>query len=616
MSTPLRRKRGNSVVWAILALVMVGLGGYGATQFSGGNTELGHVGDRKITVAEYGSTLRRALDSFSAQLGQPMSFAQAQSMGIDRSVMAQIVSAATLENEAAGLGLSVGDAQVRDRITSSPALQGADGKFSRTLYSQFLQNQGFSETEFEKTLRHEAARTLLQGAVLGGVKPADALVDRLTGWAMETRAFTFAELLPSDLPEPVAPPAESDLKAWYDGHQDAYQKPETRKLSYVWLRPESLSDKVEIDEDALKKAYESRTSEFLIPERRLVARLVYPTGEEAAAAKARLDKGEVTFEDLAKERGLNVEDTDLGEMARDDLGAAADAVFALTEPGVVGPVDSDLGPALFAMNGILQAQETTFEEARDDLRAELALDRARRMVADQQGQIEDLLASGAPLADVAKETGMDFGQMEFNSESEGDLAGYENFREVASAVTADSFPTLEALDDGGVFAIQLDGIVPAAVRPFDEVRDRVTTDWQQEATHKALLALAGEEMAQVENGATLENLGLVTTRYDDFARDGFVADAVPEIGKAVFGMTAGTSQVVDAAARVFLVSLTAINPADKANPDVAARRAQLAAQLGQSLGNDVFEQFTRAAQAQYGLVLNEAAVDAVNAQMR
>lgn len=616
MSTPLRKKRANSVIWGLLALMMLGLGGYGVTSFSGGQTELGRVGDRTISVSDYGRTLKREMDAFSAQIGQPVGFAQAQALGIDRTVLSQLVSSATLEAQAHQVGVSVGDAQVYEKIISAPSLQGADGKFNRDAYSQFLKSQGLSEAEFEQKLRDEAARTLLQGAVLGGVSAPAPLVARLTGWAAETRSFTMAELLPSDLTEPVAAPTDEELKVWYDAHTDSYMRPETRRLTYVWLKPEALVDQVEIDEAALKAAYDERRAEFVIPERRLVSRLVFPTMVEAQAAKTKLDAGEATFAELTAARGLSPEDIDIGEVTREDLGPAADAVFALTEPAIAGPFESDLGPALYAMNGVLQGEETSFEEARDDLKAELALDRARRLVAEKQNEIEDTLASGATLADVAKDFGMELGTLDYNSESEGGLVGYEAFRKVADALTPESFPTLEALDDGGVFALQLDGIDPAAPRPLEEVRDKVAADWTADRTRSALSELAGADLAQLQNGAALAGLGRVTTHYEDFARDGFVADAPADIGKAVFEMTAGDSRVIEAEGRVFLVTLASVTPADMADPEVGTRSAQIAASVTQSMQRDVFELFTRAAQAQTGVTINQAAVDAVNAQMQ
>ena len=170
--------------------------------------------------------------------------------------------------------------------------------------------------------------------------------------------------------------------------------------------------------------------------------------------------------------------------------------------------------------------------------------------------------------------------------------------------------------DGGDFALRLDGIDPAALRPLDEVEDKVIADWTADATHKALVDLAAEKMAELDNGVSLEGMGLVTTSYDDFARNGFVADAPPELGKSVFEMPAGTHKVVDAGGKVYLLSETAITPADPASDDYKAQRARIENQLSQSVGRDVFDAYTRALQTTVGINLNTAAINAVNAQMQ
>ncbi|MBS0563101.1 MAG: SurA N-terminal domain-containing protein [Proteobacteria bacterium] len=616
MSTPLRKKRGHSVIWGVLALMMIGLGGYGVTNFSQGVTDLGTVGDRKISVNDYHRALQSEMASLSNQVGQQLTFEQAQQMGLDRQVQATLVAAAALEGEAARLGISIGDVQIKDRIMAAPGFQGPDGKFNRDAYAEFLRQQGLNEAQFERKLRDEGARTILQGAVVTGVEAPEDIAARIAAWRAETRSFTFAELIPSDLPAPVPAPTADEIKAWYDAHNASYMRPETRKITYVWLSPDDMKDQVQVDEKTLKDAYAARKSDFVVPEKRMVSRLVYPTADEAAKAKARLDAKEASFEDLVRERGLAPADVDLGEVTKEDLGPAGDAVFALKEPAVIGPLDSDLGPALFSMNGILDAQITTFDEARDELRNEVAIDRARRLVSDKAGQIEDALASGASLADVAKDEGMTLGHIDFNSESEGGISGYEAFRKAALAATPDAFPTLTALDDGGVFALQLDKIDPAALKPLDEVKDKVIADWTADETHKHLLTLAQEQIAELDNGATLDKLGLVTTHLEDFARDGFVQDADPAVGKEVFAMTAGDHKVVDAGGKVYLLSLDSVTPADMASEQVRALRDKIRASLSQSTGRDLFDAFTRAVESTQKVTLDQAAINAVDAQMR
>ena len=68
----------------------------------------------------------------------------------------------------------------------------------------------------------------------------------------------------------------------------------------------------------------------------MLDRIGFGTDEEAAAAKARLDAGEIDFDALATERGLKPEEIDQGFVAADALSAEArDAVF-----GAAGPASS------------------------------------------------------------------------------------------------------------------------------------------------------------------------------------------------------------------------------------------------------------------------------------
>ena len=616
MSTPLRaKKRGNTIIWILMAMLILGLGGFGARNFGASNAAIGSVGDREIAMRDYARAVSREMQAASAQLQQPVNFATAQQLGLDRNVLSRLLASAALEGEAARLGVSVGDAAVRDRLVTFPAFQGLDGKFDRDAYKLALQQEGLSEAEFEAKIRDETARTVIQDAAVGATASPAMLDDMITGWATETRDFTLAELLPSDLPAPVAAPDEAQIKTYFDAHPAPYTRPETRHITYVWLSPEMVVDKVALDEAALQQAYEARIEDYVTPERRLVEKLVYPDEAAAEAAKARLDAGEIDFAGLAAERGLELADVDLGDVAQEDLGAAGEAVFALTAPGVVGPVETDLGPALFAMNGILDAQTVTFEEAREELAAEASLDQARRMIADESDNLEDLLASGATLEDVAKETDMELATMDFDKTSEEGIAAYPAFRDAAQAATAEDFPQLVPLDDGGVFALRLDSIDPPAVRPLEEVRDQVIADWTRDQTQAELKKMADDIAAASTDPEALQASGLVVTRYDDFARGGFIDRTPPEVVQRAFTMADGTTAAVEAQGRVFLIALRAVNAADPTAPEVVQLRGQVATQMSQSIAQDMFQLYTEAVEARAGIKLDQNAIAAVNAQL-
>lgn len=615
MSNPLRKKRGNPIIWVLMGMLILGLGGFGARNFGGNVRSIGTVGDRDIDLRDYARALNNEIAAYSSQIGQPLSFAQAQTLGIDRSIQARVLATTALDNEVAQFGISVGDQEVRRRILGMQAFQGLDGTFNRDSYSLALQREGLSETEFETKLRDEAARTLLQGAVLGATVAPEPYVETLTSWIYETRDFTLAELIPADLVEPVPAPTEEELTAYYDANPEDFTRPEVRRITYVWLAPEMLSDQVILDEAALRSTYDERIAEFVTPERRMVEQLVYPSDSEAAAAKARFDAGEIDFAGLAAERGLTLEDIDLGEVTEAGLGAAGAGVFALSKPGVAGPFPTDLGPALFSMNAILEAREVTFEEALDDLSAEAILDSARRMVAEKSNDIEDLLAGAASLEEVAAETGMKLGKIDFEPGTEADIAAYTAFRTAAAAATVEDFPTIAALDDGGIFALRLDGIDAPALRPMDDVRDAVVSGWTSAETHSRLLAMAAEIKAQLDNGADLSSTGLVTTRFDGFARGGFIEGAPTAVAEKVFEMEAGSADIVDTPDTVHIVSLQTITEADRSAPDYLTTSSGLKDQLAQALAQDMFDLYTQAIESEAGITLDQAAINAVHAQM-
>lgn len=608
------RKKNSVLVWVLMAMLVAGLGGFGVTNFGGGVTAIGQVGDREIDVNEYGRALQQEIQAFSAQIGQPVTMEQAQALGLDRQVRQRLVTTAALDNEAQRVGVSVGDARVAAEIVQLDTFKGVDGKFDREAYRFTLERNNLTEEAFETSVREDMARSLLQGAVVGGFTAPAPMVDTLQAWIAEKRGFSLLTLTEADLATPVSDPTEEDLKAFYDANNPLFTAPEAKRITYAALLPEMLTDTVQLDETALRAAYDERIAEFVQPERRLVERLVFPTEADAAAAKARIDAGE-TFEAIVAERGLALPDIDLGEQSQDSLGAAGEAIFALTEPGVVGPLPSDLGPALYRMNGILVAQETPFEEAREALAAEQATDAARREIAARIEALDDALAGGATLEDLAAENGMELATVDYAPGVDATILGYEAFRSAADTVQEGDFPELVQLDDGGVVALRLDEVVPPTLRPFDEVRDEVDAAWRVDALAKALSARAIEVKSAIEGGAAIGSFGIVDVT-PSATRDAFIEGAPETLMPAVFTMSEGEIRVVEGEGFVGVVQLDSIQPATTEGPEARELRDTLASQVSQALAQDAFQLFSNALVTEAGVTMNDAAINAVNAQIQ
>ena len=627
--TSLRTKGKSTVVWLLMGMVLLGLGGFGITNFSGTSTAaIGAVGDTEITADDYLRGIRSEMQGFAAQTGQNLTPEQARTFGIPQTVQARLFTAAALEEEARRIGLSVGDETVLRDLTAAPGFQTTGGEFDPVRYQEVLRQEGLRPAEFEEDVRMDAARLILQRAVIGGVTVPPTLREGTAAWILEKRDFSWDELTAEDLSAPVAAPDDETLTAWHKANADRFTSPEVRRITYAWLTPEMLADTVQLDEAALRDLYQGRIGEFQQPERRMVERLVYESEEAVAAAKARLDAGQATFEQLAAERGLTLSDIDLGEVSEADLGAAGSAVFALAQPGVVGPVQTDLGPALMSMNAILEPVNIPFEQAVVDLRAEAAADRARRVIEEQAADLEDRIAGGATLEDLAEATDMELGSIDFSAEtpSEG-IAAYQSFRERARAVTPTDFPQIFQLDDGGVFALRLDEVVAPALIPFEEVRDEVLADWTAAETRRELKARAEERKLLVESAASgdlpppAEGTAPATATAFRTATDVERDTGIEGVPQAVVAQgfrlaEPGEVSVVEAEGRVFLIRLDGIKPADLSAEEAAPVVNGVAQRLTESLQSDLFQAYARALQAQHGITLNDGALAAADARIQ
>ncbi|MCV3272383.1 peptidyl-prolyl cis-trans isomerase [Roseobacter sinensis] len=577
----------KTAVWVLLGLLIIALGGFGATNLTGNIRSIGTVGDMPVSVDNYARQLQQEIQAVQQQTGQILPFAQAQAIGLDRAVLQRIVAQRALDHEAAQIGLSIGDENLRDRILEIPAFRGVDGSFDREGYRFALEQNGISESQFETQLREEVSRTLMQGAIISGVVMPEAYADTLINYVAERRSFTWARLDEADLAEPIAEPDAATLRAHYDANIDDFTLPETKQITYALLSPDAMVDQVEISETDLREAYELRDAEFNQPERRLVERLAYLDEDSAAAAAARIAEGEA-FEALVTERGLDLADIDLGDVTEANLGEAGAEVFAASVGDVVGPLPSSLGPALFRVNAVLPAQFVPFEEAEAILRPEVAADRARRLVEAQAESLDDLLAGGATLEELATDTDMVLAQVDWTSESTENIAAYEAFRRAAQAVSADDFPEIAQLEDGGLFALRLDAVLPPRPAPFEDVRDAVLEHWRAAETEARLTAQVEAQLPQLSDGAEFAQVGMDAMREDGLLRSDFVGGTPANFMAEVFTMSAGDVSVLPEDGALVVVRLDAIE-APQEDEDTTALRTQLTGQANQALAQDLFE---------------------------
>ncbi|WP_037315719.1 peptidyl-prolyl cis-trans isomerase [Ruegeria halocynthiae] len=606
------KKLSKTFVWILMGLLMLGLAGFGAVNLSGTVRTVAQVGNEDISIDDYVRELQREIRAVENQTGQPLQMSQAREYGLDQLALSRLTALAALDNEVGLLGISIGDENLQKEIVAIPAFQGVNGTFDREAYQFQLDQIGMTDSQFESDMRKESSRTIVQDAVVSGVEMPEVLTRVLTDYVGARRSFTVATVASDVLPAPVAEPTDEQVAAFYDENADQFTLPRTKQLTYAILSPDMLLDSVEVEEDDIRRLFDQRAAEFHQPERRLVERLAFPSEDAAKDAKAQLEVGGTSFEQLVRDRDLELSDVDLGDVTRDDLGGAAEDVFAAELDTVVGPLPSVFGPALFRINGSLAENNTSFEDAAPALREELAADRARRQIEAQAEDINDLLAGGATLEELAAESDLEVGQIDWTSQSDDGVAAYDGFRSAAEAVTEGDFPEVAFLDDGSIFALRLNEVLPRRPEPLETARDRVAAAWTQAETNKDLEDHANSILEQLNSDGDFTATGLPFRVENALTRTAFLEDVPADFMRQVFEMQPGELRVVPGTGTALIVRLDELLPPAETDERRQVQGA-LSAQLNQALAQNIFDAFVRDAQARARPVVDQRALNAVQA---
>ena len=625
MLNAIRKQAGSWIVKVLMLLLVASFAvwGIGDIFYGGGqNPTVATVGDAEIPASELSEAFNRSVNNLQRQLGPQFDRERAIQLGVMQQALQSLVAQRLISLRAQEMGLAVPEDALRAMITDNPAFQSA-GQFDRSRFDQLLRMSGLSEDGYLAALRQDVMRSALTGSISGPVAAPPALVDALYRFRNEQRRGHYVPVPVASITD-VPEPSEDELAEYHEAHQAQFTTPEYRALTFVTLEPQDLVDEVDVTEEDIEAAYQSRIGTYRTPERRTVEQLLAPDQATIEQAAERLAEG-ADFDAVAAEiEGVSVED--LGAVTRGDLPPAfEDAIFAQAEGEVGDPVSSAFGWHIFRVSAIEPEETVPLAEARDELANELALEEASERLPDFAAQLDDELAAGTELAEAAEVLGLEAVQVPAvdvnGKDSEGEpvaaLPPWPEFMRVAIETPAGETSLLEETDAGGYFVIQVDQVMAPRLKPVEEVRDELRQAWQDERRRELARARAEELRAQLDGGAAADELladaGLEPKPIEPLRRDqtgaeqGINAAAV----RALFATPPGevAEEVVEIGAGFAVVVTDEVIAADPgADPETLE---QLARDVENGMRSDLIAQFENHLRRDYPVEIDGAAINRV-----
>lgn len=631
----------NSKIGVALSLIFVALIAVafaasdvtGGASFGGvGSESVAQVGGEEIGTGEFSTTVSNAFDQIRRQNPQIDMAAFDAEGGIDN-VLEQMIGSYATAAFADSIGLGASKRLVDSEIAGIQAFKGADGRFDETLFRNALAQQGLTEARVREDIRRGLLTDQLIIPATFGAKLSQQLALPYASLILEGREGQIA-FVPSAAFAPKGAPTDAQLKKFFADNGARYRIPERRVLRFATFVTDRFRDQVKVSDAEIAALYKKRSAEFAATEKRDVEQLIVPTEAAAKAIAARINSG-ASMAAAAKEAGL--EPVDLGLQSKQDLtknasAAVANAVFATAAGKVATPARSPLGWHVVRIDSVSSIAGRSIDQVRNLLENEIAQEKLRQTVSDFTADLEDRIADGASLADIAKDEKLELqvspellanGQSPSNPDF-APIGAYQAMLPIAFGLEEDSGPQLVEVQQGKEYAVfEVREIKRAAPPPLASIRERVATDWalaQGLASARKLadgIAKASRTPAALEKAVSSASVPLPgieqirTNRQTIMQQQG----RVPPPVALLFSMAEGTTKVLEGPNRTgwFVVHLAKINRGDASKvPELMAATRQ---QLGQVTADEYGQQLMAAMKAEAKVQRNAAALKRVKDQL-
>jgi peptidyl-prolyl cis-trans isomerase D len=614
---------GFVLLMAVSLIVFYGPGRSTNTLEPSKNTEVvAKVGRDEITVAE----VARLKENYLQMFGGRVSISQ---LGGYKRFVDGLIRDRVVAQEAARLGLSASDAEVREKLFKQ--FSDASGQFvGMQRYKESVTARYGDVESFERTVRDEIAQEKLKAFVTAAIKVSDEEVQEDYKRTHATFDVTYAVISADKLVEKIQL-SDEELKNYYEQHKADFNIPVAqKKIRYVYIDQGKAGDKLQISDKDLREEFDRLTPENKqagVKVQQILLKVARkdldPQVEQKAKdliqkiSAASPDTREKVFADLA--RG-NSEDTAtaksggyLPRPVRKNPNKV-DALYDRTvdmEPGDVSDIPIRYGGNWY----ILRRGESvpkTFEEAKPDLLASLRNRKgyavAAKLAERAQNRLKETKDPQKVAQELAAEANMTPSEMVKETpfiKPDDDVPGIGSSQQFEAAIAPLNNPNDVGERTGvkGGFAIPMLVEKKEPRNPnFEEVKSKVAQVVKQQRAKEQLeqkaKEIAGSAGSVAELKAAAEKAGFEVATEKDYKLGsplGKVGTS-PALDEAVYALKTG--EVTKSPLKVG-ENFVVLGVADRREADLAEfarQREQLTQSMLSSKQSQVYEDYISAVQ--------------------
>jgi len=328
----------KSILWliviAFIATIFYSWGMGGASTAQGG--VVARVAGEPINFNEYNQTFNNMVRFYRQQFRDQFTEAMIERLDIKNQAMDSLIQKKILMVEADKQGVRVTDDEVAESIKTNPSFH-RDGKFSASVYKNFLKFQRLTPLKFEESQRETLLINKVQSLIKSAAKVSEPEALEIFKKEAEKIKLDYVTVF-DDKFEKEFEVSDAEIKAHYDKNKSKFKTQEKFKTQYVLLEAKNYESEIIPDEKEIDNYYKAKISTYSIKKKYQARHILFRLDPKAADESASIKEKQEAADKAAKKRAEDV----LKEIESGDI-SFEDAAKKYSDDKTSGEKGGDLG---------------------------------------------------------------------------------------------------------------------------------------------------------------------------------------------------------------------------------------------------------------------------------
>ncbi len=471
--------------WIMVSVVIISLAGFGIQDVILGSTgrNIATVGQEKISINEFLRSVENEIVNFSKENNVNLTIEEAKKYGLINRALNDLIAKKIFDDLLKTNEISREDTSVAGYLKTVDTFKNISGDFDVEKYKRYVTATGVDIKEFEKTLKDDLVRELILDVFEAPTKIDTGMIEKSIAHYFQSRYVSYIELQENTFRNASKKPTSKDISKYFEERKDEFKSPNKKIFQIGYLDFEKFAKQQNIENKSINDYYNENIASFRTEEKRLIDILYFSNTDNKNDKRIQeLKSNPKLFDEEISSRGLKTDDVTLGYINKSSSIDQPNLMELFDEEnvGVYGPYETDLGLAIYRIREIVAENQTTFSDAKNDIRNLLESEKAKNETFKILEDLNNEVAAGQTLEDLASRFSISIELIEIENNELPDRFKRNPNAKALFDNASDQITEFTVLPDNSLLSVKLDKEIKSRSLDLTEVSEDIEKILQKE----------------------------------------------------------------------------------------------------------------------------------------